>query len=449
MKVTWPAVTGAVRYNIYCSDVEGEECYIDSVASTEYEDTARTSINTAIIAPPDDTTTGPIMSVIDYSDNRIWGTGDPTHPYRVYFGGVAQNITAFSPFYGGGWIDIGKGGAEIPVTVRSYRDGKGDPINTVFMTGASGAGSQVQIELSSMTVGTTTFIVPMISKVIGSLGTSAPNGVVEAKNNLFYPSTTSFNTTGSKADLLNVLSTDEISLAIRPEVRSINNRYSRLISAIFFDGKIFWSVPYGTPHNNEVWILDLDVKTWVRPWKLNVKKFFTYTDSHGVEHLLFRQSIGDTSYLIELSSLFHNDNGVPFDFSLQSGTINFDDSHMAFWRVKKVYFEILRPLGGINLTVHGAMKNRQLQMLKQFKVNGTNYGAGFNFDSFDASLFDQSAVIPKVEQAATLKKVLKIRKNLNNIKYEVTGNSTSRFILSTLMIEGVPKRVSDPSSWRK
>lgn len=451
VKLSWPAISGAVRYNIYCSDVSGQECYIDSIAASSYTDEARSVPNMAIIAPLDDTTGGPVMSEISYSDNRLWGTGDPDNPYRVYWGGVAQNTTAFSPFYGGGWIDIAKGSGEIPVTVRSYRDGKGDPVNTVFMTSANGKGSQQQIALSSMTVGTITFIVPMVARVIGSLGTAAPDGVVEAKNNLFYPSTQSFNTTGAKADMLNVLSTDEVSLAIRPDVRQISNQSARRISAIYYEGKILWAVPYGSRTNNEVWILDLELKTWIRPWKLSVKKFISYTGSSGKERLLFRSSEESSgpSYLIEMSENYNTDNGLAFPFNLSTGLLSFDESHMSFWNVKKLYVELLRAIGNLDIVVSGTTKNRSFQSLKVFSLSGVRTFSGYYDDLYNSAMYDDAQSTPIIYSLASIKKVIKIRKALNNVKIELSGTSQAQFALSVLSIVGSPKKVSDPSSWKR
>lgn len=449
--LTWDKVDGAARYNIYYGDASGQECYIDSTANTSYNDDARTSSNITLAAPEDDTTGGPKMSVLSYSDNRMWGTGDPMNPYRIYWGGVGQNNTSFSPFFGGGWIDIAKGGAEIPVVVKSYRDGKGESVNTVFMAGANGRGSQYQITLNTMTVGTTTFVVPMVSRVVGSLGTTAPGGVVEAKNNLFFPSTQSFNTTGAKPDMLNVLSTDEISLAVRPNVRSISNRNSKTIQAIYYEGKIFWAVPYGTGYNNEVWILDLELNTWVRPWRIGVKKFISYVDSAGKEHLLYRPSYGDVGALRELSSTAIKRGGAPFEWTVSTGLLNFDETHMSFERVKKVYFEFLRTTGPLTITVYGSKKNKPLTRLKSFTVAAeTGFNSiGVNNAIWNEAKWNEAEKYENNMSLTSLKKVVKIQKLVNNLQIEISGKSTTNFSLGVISVQGTPKTLADPSGWKK
>jgi hypothetical protein len=452
----WANVAGAIRYNIYFTDGQDEPCYIDSIGAsdgdvTTYIDEARMAVNMALAIPLDDTTGGPRLGNMSYSDNRIFGTQDPDHPYRVYWGGVAGNLTAFSPFYGGGWVDIGRGGDLVPIFVKSYRDGKGEPINTVFMDDASKLGEQFQITLSTMTVGTTSFIVPIVARVIGSYGTPAADSVIEAQNNLFYLNKNAVSTTGAKPEMLNVLSTDEVSLAIRPNVRSINSAYIHKVCAVFFDGKILFGVPYNHHENNEVWVLDLELKTWVRPWKLAVKKFIVYTGEDGVQRLLYRPSddASDQKFLVEIDESYATDNGVPFPVYLATSIINFDSSHFAFERVKKVYFELLRAVGQIDITISGAMKNREIQVLKDFHIATLQTYAGFDNELFDQSLFDKMMTIPKVYKPTYVKKVMRVGKTLNNIKVEINTNSAADWILSGISIVGIPKKVSDPSEWKR
>lgn len=453
IKLDWDAVDGASRYNIYYSDEAGQEVYIDSIAATTYLDDARSAPNIAIAAPKDDTTGGPIVKRLEYADNRIWGVGDPQNPYRVYFGGVGSMTTAFSPFYGGGWFDLAKGGENFPTRVKAYRDGKGDTNNTLFTSSANGEGLQYQVALSSMTVGTTTFIVPVIGQVIGSLGTSAAKGVVECKNNLFYPSVNMFNTTGAKPDMLNVLSTDEISLAIRPDVRSIGAQNASKIAAIYFDGKIFWAVARGEQYNNEIWILDMEVNTWMLPWKIPAKYFLRHTDEHGVDHLLFRPSVTDErysgKYLVELSPRFQDDNGVLFDTHLSTGIISFDRSHMNWAKIDKVYLEMINCRGEFDVAISGAMKNKHFKMIKSFKVSAVSTSAGWDNQLWDGFKWDDAPTVAKVVLPETIKKILKVRKTVNNFKIEVTSKSDSSYELSVILAKFKPKKVSDPGAWKK
>lgn len=453
VKLDWAKVDNAARYNIYYSDEKDQEVYLDSIASNTYTDDARMRPNMAIAAPKDNTTAGPTVKTITYSDNRIWGVGDPENPYRVYFGGVGVNTTAFSPFYGGGFIDVVKGGPDFPTVLIGSLDGRGTNTNTLFVSGTNIEGSQYQISLQSMTVGTTTFIIPTVARTVGSLGTNAPRSVIEVKNSLFYASVNSFNTTGSKPELLNVLSTDEISLVIRKDLKKIGATNSRKIATAYFDGKILWAVANGESENNEIWVLDMEINSWMLPWKIPAKYFIKHTDDLGQEHLLFLPSRNDEifneSQLFEISERFETDNGRPFETHLSTGIIAFDGSHTEWAKVKKVYLELLNAYGEIEITVFGEMKNKDLEKIKTFNISKKSVNAGWDNQFWDGFFFDNAPTKSMVISPETLKKVLKVRKKLNNIKIEIKARSDSNYSLSILSIEAVAKKVSDPSGWKK
>jgi len=447
--LSWTAVTGADRYNIYYSDVTGDETYIDSVSSNAYRDSGQSAQNVAVEAPVDDTTGGPILKNIAMSSYRIFGIGVDK---RVYWGGVGKYISAFSPFYGGGWVEINKGTGEVPVTVRSYRDGRGDPVNVVFMTTASGEGSQNQLTLTAMTVGTTSFITPEVARVVGSYGTYAANSVVEAENNLFFLSAKGSFTTGAKPDLLNVLSTDEISLAIRPDINTISAQHGSNASAKFFDGKIFHAVPANNAtSNNEVWILDMQMKSWIRPWTIGVKKFISYTpSSDGRERLMALLNTPDADgkyHVVEFNEKYLSDDGVPFTSSFRTSLIHLDKSHINWGKLTKSYAELLRMSGSLSLSVSGTGKKKSLRSLKSIAITASLATSGYSTERFSQIRYSRPATVPVTYSDASIKKVIKVNKVINNFRLEGRSVGAS-YGLATLTTIIVPKRVPDPSSWK-
>jgi len=159
--ITWDAVNGATRYNVYAYDQTGYEVFLGTTINATYIDVGTTVWNPFIETPNDNTTSAPKFSAMESSGNRIWATGDPNNKFRVYFTGVGQYLSFFSPFYGGGYIDLEKGGRDTPVAVAHYRTGKGDPIATVLCSSPEGSGSIWQVEINSTTVDSFTFAVPM------------------------------------------------------------------------------------------------------------------------------------------------------------------------------------------------------------------------------------------------------------------------------------------------
>jgi hypothetical protein len=258
-------------------------------------------------------------------------------------------------------------------------------------------------------------------------------------------------TTGAKPDMLNVLSTDEVSLAIRPDVLDLNMAYIDKSQAVFHNSKIYFAVPHGATDNNEIWVLDLELKTWIRPWLLPVGRFVVYTSDDGVTRLLYRPNslATDQSHLVEISDAYDTDNGVEFPVNLSTALIQFDSSHFAFERVKKVYFEMLRAKGNIDITISGVMKNREIQVLKSFHIQNQESYTGFDNEMFDISLFDLPSTVPVVYLPTYIKKVMKVAKTLNNVQINIDTTSKSDWSLSVVSIVGVPKRVSDPSKWKK
>ncbi len=449
LDLAWSAVAGATRYNVYYSDITGDETYIDSVSTNAYRDSGRTAQNVAVEAPTADTTAGPVLKDISGSSYRIFGIGKDD---KVYWGGVGKYVSAFSPFYGGGWVEINKGSGEGPVTVRSYRDGRGEPVNVVFMTTVNGEGTQNQLTLTSMTVGNTSFIVPQVARVVGSYGTYAAGSVVEAQNNLFFMCSKGEFTTGAKPDLLNVLSTDEVSLAIRPDVAGISAKHGFQASSKYFDGKIFNAVPASqSPVNNEVWILDLQLKTWIRPWLIGVKKFITYTPDDGRERLMALLSTPDANgkyRIVEFSEKWTTDDGVPFVSSFRTSLIHFDKGHMSWAKIKKTYIELLRVNGTLGITVSGTGKKKSLRGLKNLSISTALVSNGYNNQMFNDTVFDDADLNTTSYSDASTKKVIKVNKVVNNFRIDGRSSGAS-YGIATFTTIVQPKRVPDPSSWKR
>src|SRR5690606_17930442 len=118
--------------------------------------------------PLDNTTGAPKFKSMCVSGNRIWGTNDPDNPYMVHFSGTGTFISKFSDFYGGGWINLEKGGREFPRSVIHYQSGQGAGRTTVLASTPEGRGSVWQIQITTATVDDVSFSVPSADKVVGS-----------------------------------------------------------------------------------------------------------------------------------------------------------------------------------------------------------------------------------------------------------------------------------------
>lgn len=445
--LSWSTVTGADSYNIYYADTTGQEIWIDSTSSTSYSDYGQTTPNPYQAAPATDGTAGPPMTTMVLSGNRMWGTGNPAYPYRIYWSGTGQYLGSFNPFYGGGYIDLNLGGDEKPVALQHYRDGKGNQEVVALTSSPTGGGSVWFIPLTTLTVDTLTIVIPSALSQ-GTIGTSSPRGVVQANNNVFYPSIKGFQSVGAAPQILNVLVTSEVSTAIRPSVQGIQNSAAGSICGIYYYGRIYWSVPYGSSSNNQIWVLDLERQAWCVYWNIGVKQFLEYSDSSGTVHLLAIPTTGTS--LIEFSSNFLGDSGVAAPVNLKSGLVSWDTNHFEFAWVEKVYFELGRPKGNIALNVSGTAVNKNLASLKSTSITDTTSNAGVGADLVGGFEVGNSNYAPTTYSQASVKKVLYINKPLNNLEWSITSSDVNAsFSLLSVTIVGNILPSGDPSSWRK
>lgn len=452
LTVTWDAVTNATRYEIYYNESNGELYYLDSVATgvLTYDDFGTAPLNTLSTAPVDNTSTGPKFSHMEISGNRIWATGNSADPYAVYFGGLGAYQGAFSPFYGGGWVRLEAGGADRPTTVVHFKDGRGSTQITVFCSNPEGTGSIHQVELIDTTIGDTSFVIPTPEKIVGSVGTNAPRGVVKVGDSVLFINKTGVFSLGSRPNVLNYLSTREISNSIRPFIRSLNGAAFTGICGYYRDGKVYWSVPSGgSTTNNVTMVLDLERNNFnPRAFTIGFKHFFEYTGSDGVTHFL---GVSYTATkLVEISETYLGDLDEPFETSLQSGLIPVSTDRLEWARVKDVVFELGQPQGAVSLQILGTEKRKGFSSIGSVTITDTVSNAGLGVWQLGTTQLGDSPEAPVVFAQSSVKKVVRTkRKLLNNWQWRITTqNINDNYALLSVQPRGQIVMTRDPSSWR-
>jgi hypothetical protein len=452
ISLSWSAVASAVRYNIYYSDVASGEVYIDSVsaaASPTYIDYGTTIANIYQAYPTTDSTGGPKYTQFALAQNQLWATGDPTNPYRVAWTGTGLYLGSFNPFSGGGYVDLDSGGNEKPISVKSFRDGKGNAVATVLTSDPNGAGAVWAVTLTTVVIDTIQISVPSYQKQHGTIGTRSPRGVVEYSNSIWYPSPKGFQSLGSQQSILNVLVTKDISADVRPSVDGINNLYASLVCGVAFKGRIYWSVPYGSAVNNQTWVLDLERGgVWALPWTIGVKQFVEYTDSAGVIRLLAIPVTG--TKLVQFSEANNSsDSGTAFATNLTSGLIHWDKDHTSWAYVHKIYAELAEPRGTITFTVSGTQKGKSFRQLGTRTITDTTAVSGYDADLYDNFLYDNSGSFGTTFAESSTIKVITINKLLNYLQWQLTTSDTNAgYSLMQIVIKGVILPTSDPSTYR-
>ncbi len=444
--IDWAAVAGATRYQVYYSDESGYEVLLTSTTDTVFVDDGLTQPNEFVEVPDGNTTGGPKFKQMELSTDRIWGTGDPDNRYTVYFSGTGTAMGTFSDFYGGGAIQLDPGGRDMPVAVVHYRTGKGDSVVTVLCSSPEGQGSIWQISLINATIGDTTFTIPSAIKIVGSIGTNAPLSVVKVKNDIAFFNKKGFTNLGSKAGLLNILATDELSVGIRPSVRSLVGSKVNEICGYYYDGKIYWSVPESASGNDKVYVFDTERRNWQIAWSFGVSQFMEYTDTSGNSKLLGVPLAG--TKLIQISDSITGDLGAAFSTQYISGLYSIDKDKTVAAKIKDAYVELGNPRGNISFSLLGSEKNKAFSQIGSITITGETSQTGYTWDKYTNLKYSTSSGTPTSFSASTVKKRVKINKLLYNYQYQVssTGYADSYSILS-LQVKGkiVPTRL--PSSW--
>lgn len=448
---TWNAVAGAVRYDIYVGQIAGEEVYIDSVegsASTTYIDTGAAPEQINVVAPDVNTTQGPRVGDMAVVGTRLYATRDRDFPYRVWISGASQYMGYFSSAYDATYIDLPKSGFK-PQKVVDYRNGRGDPLATVWLNSVDGRGEVWQGTLESFTVDNISIPVPSFYRLPGSRGTSAPDSVVNVLNDYMYYNSQAFYNLGSRAQFLNLLSTDEASANIRPNVKNIKQSASSKICSYFEDAKVYFSVPYQSDENNATIVFDTERKAWLpRAFNVGFERFFRYTDTEGERHLLCWKP-GDTR-LTEISTNYKGDYGVAFETSLVTGLRHVNEKNrFDFAWAEEAFVEFAQPLGQIMIDLNGITREDGFKKIGETKViepSTVKYSWTTHTWGGHAWTDTENEIVSSSE--VSMKRFWSVEEALNAYQYRVMTNSLqSNYILRTLQLSATPDEGGKPPEW--
>lgn len=460
-KVTWSwtASAGATRYQIYLADQTGFECLVATTTTTSWTDDGTADINIYIEVPNDNTTTAPKFKSMCISGNRIWATNDGQ--YKAYFSGTGVNMGAFSDFYGGGWINLEKGGREKPVAVKHYQSGGGEGRPTVLCNTPDGHGAVWQLNVSLITVGDTSFSVPSAAKVVGSWGSEAIAGVVTTDNDIAFPNRKGFFFLGPRQQFFGILRTTEQSSNIRPYWRGLIGSQVAGICSYFYDAKIFISVPKSTTGNDRTIIFDTERGNWTVDWSIGAKQFLEYTDSSSNTHFLHIPTTG--TRLVEMSENYLNDLGVPFSQSYISPLLPVSKNMTDVMNHKESIVQLGRPKGVVKFQILGVGKDDSFQTLASKTITsfGASTGVGSDLmgDFFLSSTNDNSHYVdsdwavyatdtPSAFTQSTVKAAIKKRAKIYGIQFKVYSTSADTdFTILGLQARGRLINRKLPSAW--
>jgi len=444
---SWNTASGAEAYQLYISETAGYQTLLTSVTASSYIDDGTVAINPYVEPPLSNTTAAPKFKSMEVSGNRIWATNDEENPYTVYFSGTGQFIGNFSDFFGGGWINLEKGGRERPKRVIHYQSGQGTGRATILCSTPEGKGAVWQIDITSATVGDTSFALPSASKIVGSSGTDSQLSVVADNNNIWFLNRKGIFTLGPEKNYYGLLRTNELSSRIRPYIRSLIGSQIDKVCAYFYDAKVFFSVPTATTGNNRMIYYDTERMNWVVDWSIGAKQFMEYTDTTGVTHFLYVPVAG--TQMIELSPNIQGDQGSAFSTVYTSGRWSLQKMWKDFLKLKKVFIKLGNPRGTINFEIAGSSKNGGFSSVGSATISPQYSLTGMGYDLMGDVLMGTSDGTPTTFSDSSDPRYIKINKKLRDIQLRLTTNSIDAdYTLQSFIFQGNSLKVNPSSTWK-
>lgn len=442
--LSWGAVSGAIRYQIYWTDTSGAELLLaeTSTTGTTFADDGSYVQNPYFTCPTDDSTGAPAFKMVAYSGSRLWGITDEF----VWWSGTDPYIGYFADAYGGGWNPIERGSGEKLTWIGHFRNGKGDSVATVLTKNKAGLGSVWQIPLEITTIGETSIIVPNPIKLPGPIGTTSSLGVVEANDSLYIPNSRGIFSLNNKAQVTNVLSTGELSGNIRPDFRDLLDIEE--IAGIWYDSKVIFSASEGGNGNDIMFGLDTEREEWFWKWTVGFRSFLEVTEDDGTRKLLGVPNSG--AYLVEISENIKGDFGVPFYQSWTSGLIPIAEDSTLFATVQEALIELGRPTGTIYFEILGIERRRGFVSLATRQITDTEANIDFTNGLWGEYMLGEDDDTPKTYSQSSTKKAKRIGKRLNSIQFHVYSNSADTdFTILKLQATGFIEKLKTPSNWFK
>lgn len=448
--------TGSVTqtaWDIFVSEDGVNYYYLDSTSASSgvagvYVDDGTAIVVPTSIPPTVNTTQGPLVEELTNVGSRMYGIRDTTNRYRIWFTSGNYPYGSFSTAFDGGYLDWQTGGKFIPQKVEDYRDGKGTPLATIWCSSADGQGCIIQMSLDQVTVGDITVIIPSAYKLPGSRGTPAPGSVVNVLNDYMFYNTQAFYNLGSRVNFQNLLSTDESSANIRPDIKTVTNSAESGITSTYYDAKVLFSVPIGSSVNNRTIVYDTERRAWLpEAFMIGFSKFLRYTDTSGANRLLAH--VPGATKLCEISTSIQGDFGVAFNTSLSTGLYPTLKNRFEFMWVEEGEIEVSESTGTVYVELIGIERSRGFSVQNSEVITSAHSLTGWSSKLWSTTLWSDASDATDTFTESSIKKYFNVQKELNAYQWRITTQDlNSSYTLRTLQISGTQTDAGKPTSWR-
>ncbi len=449
------SVLTQTRWDVYISTDTLNYYYLSSVATdpatpavVTWVDDGSAVVVPSTTAPTASTAQGPLVEELVNVGSRMYGVRDANNRYRIWFSSGVSPKGAFSSAYDGGYLDWQEGGKYIPQKVEDYRNGKGDPLATIWCSSADGQGCILQMSLDVLTIGNVSVTIPSAYKLPGSRGTPSPGSVVNVLNDYMFYNQQAIYNLGSRAQFLNLLSTDESSANIRPSVKRISTVAESGIASVYYDAKVLISVPVGDTVNNTTMVYDTERKAWLpTAFTIGFSKFLKYTDTTQSAHLLALKP-GD-SQLSEIAQSIRGDYGSPFTSVLMTGLYPTVRNRFGFQWTEEANIEFSNPSGQTDVELIGIERSRGFSSQGSATVTATLSTTGWDTSFWDTMLWDDTSDAIDTFSESSVKRYFRVGRELNAVQWRITTSSLDAgYVLRTLQTWGSDTQSSMPRSWR-
>lgn len=449
-KVTYSAVSGAEGYMIFWGETTGDLRYIGSSTTTEFVDYGQTvsPVNDAIEPPLSNDTDGPVFKRLELSGNRLWGLGIDN---LVYWAGVGQYYGSFSPFYGGGWTEVGKGTEYTPVDIVHYRSGKGDPILTVLCGSPNGNGITYQVDLQSTVVGSTSITYPLVYQIVGSNGSNCPQGNMKVGDDVLIPNKKGVYALRNKQQMFNVLSTDNIIQAIRDRWNAMNSSQMDKVYSYFSDPYGYITFATGSSEENDTTIVyNKEIENWSSYWTLGFRAMFEYTDNTSQQNTKVLLVPNDSTALLELSENFKSsDAGTAFTQYYVTPVIKIsEEDYTLKGKPKQAITEVGDFQGTFTYSFLAETQSQPITTLKSKTVSAIDTLFEVLDDPYSDFMYSDSNTTTSQIVKPTRKVKLNLGKKIYTYQHKIFSNDgDSVFEILGFQVKGSNQPARAPSGW--
>lgn len=442
-RITWTTVSAAsgdiTGYIIYGRQ-PGNETFLARVTkdTLTYDDDGTDTPSITIEPPTADTTGGPSAKFIERYKDRLIIAGIPGEPTKVMFSGRVPNQEKFHWSYGGGYVLIDPDSGESITGIKVLRDKI-----LIFKER-----SIWQMSIGSLTIGTTTLADPQYDLLTASHGCVSHKTIVPVEDDVFFLTRRGVYAVGYKPNILNVLSTTEISAKVRDKFEALNPAQWSMANAEYKDFKYIISYPEtGQSAPNKILIFDRERTAWMGPWSVAGSSLYRYYDANNSERLVFGSTA--SAFVYDLSSDYTTDNGTAIPTILRTKKEDFNTWNL-FKTIKDIFLQFRNVVGAMAVDIFVEQRNGQVVAAKSFTITPTTGNSGWGSYPWGGSSWGNSPESAGSGDVTEILRWITLNATGRSIQIQIkTSDGSANYKLLGVKLEGqVQGKGSIPASYR-